>query len=102
MRDGDESAADAILQGNSDWLYQLVNPLAEQSEIPFEDLSAAAEAGVREAISNYDKPLFRFRPDDRLQGGYAIWWVRLKLAKLAESHGYAYNSAANELTRQIG
>jgi len=98
--DGDESAAESIANGNLDWLAQLVSPLAEQSDIPHGELMAAAETGLREAISKYEKLEFSFRPDERLQGGYAIWWVRLRLAKLAESHGYSYNAAANELTKK--
>lgn len=94
------STHEAIFQGNLDWLSTLVNPLAGQSDIPLEDLTAAAETGLREAISKYENPEFSFRPDERLQGGYAVWWVRLRLAKLAESHGYSYNAAANELTKK--
>lgn len=98
--DGDESVAESIVNANLDWLGRLVSPLAEQSNIPRDALTAAAETGLREAISKYEKLEFSFRPDERLQGGYAIWWVRLRLAKLAESHGYSYNAAANELTKK--
>lgn len=67
--DGDESASEAIFEGNLDWLARLMSPLAEQSDIPVEDLTTAVETGLRDAISKYDKPEFSFRPDDRLQGG---------------------------------
>lgn len=98
--DGDESAAESIVNGNLDWLAQLVSALAEQADVPQKELKAAAETGLREAISKYEKLEFSFRPDERLQGGYAIWWVRLRLAKLAESHGLSYNAAANQLTKK--
>jgi hypothetical protein len=73
--------------------------IPKQSDIPPDDLNAVAQAGLREAINKYTNPSFSFRPDDRLQGGFAIWWVRLQVGKLAESRGYSYNAAANELTR---
>lgn len=98
--DGDEAAAEAIFQGNIDWLSDLAGSLAEQTDIPRSDLCKAVVFGIKDAISKYEKLEFSFRPDERLQGGYAIWWVRLRLSRLAESHGYSYNAAANELTKK--
>jgi hypothetical protein len=99
LRAGVESARKMIFDGNLDWLSRLLAPLIEQSDIPPDDLTAAAHDGLHEAIDKYTNAAFSFRPDDRLQGGFAIWWVRLQISKLALAHGYDYNAAANELTQ---
>jgi DNA-directed RNA polymerase specialized sigma subunit len=95
---GEESARQTLLDGNAHWVTKLVSPLADQSDIPIDRLVDAGMSGLAAAIEKYSDPAHKFQPDSNLEGGYAIWWVRMQIMRLAREFGYDYNAAANSVT----
>ena len=87
-----------LLDGNAHWVTRLVAPLADQSDMPVDSLVDAGMNGLANAIDKYSDRAHKFQPDSNLQGGYAIWWVRMAVMRLAKDFGYDYNAAANTLT----
>jgi hypothetical protein len=94
---GDKSARQALSEGNMHWIRQLVTPLADESDLPIGDLLDAATAGLTSAIDAYSNHTHKFQPDSNLQGGYAIWWVRMAFMRLAKDRGYDYSAATNTI-----
>lgn len=95
---GDKGVRESIINGNMHWILRLVTEMDNQSDITTSDLVAAARLGLSDAVDNFTNPEFDFAPDESLQNGYAIWWVRLKLTQLAKQQGLVYKSASNAMS----
>jgi DNA-directed RNA polymerase sigma subunit (sigma70/sigma32) len=92
---GDQSARDSLIAGNMHWVLRAAQIMSDQSDIPVSDFVAAGKVGLTQAVDKFSKLEFAFAPDETLKNGYAIWWVRMQFARLAENRRYEFNLALN-------
>lgn len=96
----DADARARLIEGNIHWVRQLVERMENDSSITRAEIEGAAREGLADAVDKYTNAQFDFAPDDSLGNGYAIWYVRLHLTKLAQERGCNYSSPGNAMSAE--